>query len=837
MGVQVDFEKRIIVASVRNLAETPGDGSQAMGLPARFRAEMGMQVHRRYRSRRGKAPGFAAEVGVELRREVDEFTALLSGRIDGIIDDGKALTVEEVKSVALTEEQLGRSSAGDFPGFCLQARLYALCLACRWTDREIRVRLVLASILDGSERTLEVSFDEAKTDRQLDRLLRQALDEAVQARRRARQQAECARRLRFPYPEMRPWQKELIEVMGEGLEAGRPVLATAPTGIGKTVAALLSGLRHSLSQGATLFFLTAKTTQQDLAARTFLDVVGSSGPQDGSPMALTLRAKERMCPPGHLLCHSDLCPLLRDFAQRAQSLRAVEGLMEGAAHVAPDRVYQRGEALKLCPFELSMEIASQADLVICDYNYIYGQAAARLFPDEGGSLRAVAVIDEAHNLFDRVRQQLSPFLSRSMLDELRRRLGQGGFLAPSERKEREEAQMTFESLQPAVQGPALFSDLDDLLGTIRAFIDTTLERAESEERAFLEGCTPLERDAESWEGFAQQAARLMVRYAIYNRLHQIIHPRDPLMAALSGVLQMRDALAEEEPEFIPYAARPDSPGGAGLGVLCVNPARRLESRHRQLLGTVAMSATLSPLPYYSDVLGFAPLDPVTLSAPSPFPEENRRVLIIPTVDTTYRRRDRHLDDIARLIAQIAGVCEGRYVAYFSSFAFLSKVRPFIPLPSDQVLVQLPSMTDPMRRRMLDNLRLGVPPKLLLAVMGGIFAEGIDLPGEELLGAIVVGPGLPKAGFERELMGQYYQESNGDGFAYAMIYPGMRRVIQSAGRVIRSMDDRGVIVLVGGRFAQHRYAECLPPHWYRYSPQELVVRDPVGELKDFWEERG
>jgi Rad3-related DNA helicase len=248
-----------------------------------------------------------------------------------------------------------------------------------------------------------------------------------------------------------------------------------------------------------------------------------------------------------------------------------------------------------------------------------------------------------------------------------------------------------------------------------------------------------------------------------------------------------------------------------------------------------MSATLSPLSYYGEVLGFSRLHPQIVHAASPFPQEHRQVVIVPTVDTTYRLRDSYTVAIARIISDVVGLRPGNYVAYFSSFAFLAKVRQHLDLPADRVLVQLPDMPEGMRRKVMKKLRAAPGPTLLLAVMGGIFAEGIDLPGAALIGAIVVGPGLPAAGFERQLVQWYYDERGESGFAYAMLYPGMQRVIQSAGRVIRTMDDRGVIVLLGKRFADPHYAECLPDDWYRFDPRELITDDPVSRLAEFWAE--
>ncbi len=253
-----------------------------------------------------------------------------------------------------------------------------------------------------------------------------------------------------------------------------------------------------------------------------------------------------------------------------------------------------------------------------------------------------------------------------------------------------------------------------------------------------------------------------------------------------------------------------------------------------MAGTIAISATLTPLSYYEDVLGFAALNPVMASFASPFPRENLGVWVVPSVSTAFRARGRHREAIARIIEQTYEAKHGRYVAFFPSYQFLTEVHPILKIPAEHVLVQQQGLTGPERKRLLTAFRESSGPVLLLAVMGGVYAEGIDLPGAELIGAVVIGPGFPQVGFERAVMRDYFEREYERGFAYAMVYPGMQRVIQSAGRVIRTPDDAGVIVLADRRFADAELAACLPAHWYRYDPSELVTDDLPKALAAFWE---
>ena len=269
-------------------------------------------------------------------------------------------------------------------------------------------------------------------------------------------------------------------------------------------------------------------------------------------------------------------------------------------------------------------------------------------------------------------------------------------------------------------------------------------------------------------------------------------------------------------------------------ILCKDPSRRLGERLDACYGAVGMSATLVPLTFYRDVLGFD-RDRTRLAAlASPFPKEHRRVLVVPDVSTRYRHRARSYEPVARAIEHVVAARRGNYFVFFPSFAYLEAVAPHIATDAAIVVRQERSMPERDRAQLLERLRDERRGHVVLAVQGGIFAEGVDYPGGMLIGVIVVGPGLPRVSFEQDLMRAYFDERYEMGFEYAYLYVGMNRVVQSVGRLIRSEHDTGVAVLVGQRFATPLYAELLPPDWYEISPAECVTRDLAGDLAAFWE---
>ncbi|RMH39800.1 MAG: ATP-dependent DNA helicase [Deltaproteobacteria bacterium] len=780
MAISVDFDRRRVTASVRDLVAFGRESTGAGGLSA-LRAQLGSRLHRAYAAERA-GPAYEAEVPVSIDLDVDGFRATVRGRVDGIDRSGTVPFVEEVKTVAWMRDAMDRVTASSAPAFAAQARWYALAVA-RAAGGDAGARLVLLSVVDGARRTVDVPFRPERAEAELLACLRAAIAAARDERGRSRQRARWAGQVRFPYGAPRRHQRELMDAFAAALAEGRPAVAAAPTGVGKTVAALVPALRFALDRGAAVWFTTAKTTQQALVEQTFADIAAASTLP--GLRAVTLRAKDRMCPPGHRLCHPDACAHLRDFDQRAGD--AVDAIVTSAAHASPDAIYARGDRDTLCPFELSLRVASRADLIVADYNYVFDRP-----PPGDGERPRVVVIDEAHNLFDRARQYASPVVRDAALAEAIAavRAVDGGACSPT---------------------PAL-RDAQAVLADARTAIADALRVAESDELEFFDGRTPIDPDRARWDALGDRAGRALLAYALYARARGGMHAGDPIADGLRSLVRLRDAWSEPAAEIVPYAARSDADGGMAVGALCVNPAGALRRHHEASAGTVAMSATLAPLDYYADVLGFAPLNPALHIAPSPFPREHRFVAIDASVSTAYRDRAGSYRRVARIIDDVCAARDGHYAAFFPSFAYLARVRPLLRTPAGRILVQLPGMAAAARARILAALRARTGPKLVLAVMGGVLSEGVDLPGDDLIGAVVVSPGLPAVGFERAVMQAYFDDRRGAGFAYAMLYPGMQRVVQAAGRVIRSERDRGVVVLVGRRFAQADYVACMPADW-------------------------
>ncbi|GIX49178.1 MAG: ATP-dependent helicase [Candidatus Tectimicrobiota bacterium] len=800
--MRFDLAARTLWLSVGDLlAEAAGPGGPSLTPVLRSRAALGKAVHAAHQAAQLAAEAtYRAEVTLHHEFQVDGYTVHLQGRLDGLYDTKSGYLVEEVKSLLLPAEQFARVTLDHYPLYAQQLALYVYLLQ-RQSDRPVRGQLVLVNLADHQRRVLEMAPDlaacEAFVLQQVRRLI--ARHEARAARAAQRQQQAAA--LRFPFPALRPYQEAMMAQVEAALRQQQCLLLSAPTGIGKTAAALYPALVYALRHGLHLFFLTAKTTQQALAVATLQQLA-----QQGVPFtAVHLRAKEKSCLNTVYYCHESACEYARDDAAKLEGSGIVEALLQQPL-VTPEACAEAGRRVQVCPFELSLEAALHADVLVGDYNYVFDPVSSlRRFFQEIPAEDCLLILDEAHNLYTRARDYYSPVLRQRQVRQL---------LAVCQ----SEAAPLFREFG------AFFQELDSLLATLPA-----AGQAAGEDAMLV--APPLAPLA----ALRQRLEALMLDYAVYRRRHGVAPTGDAVQEFYYAFQRFCDVLALGGEEFVYlYRARP---GDAELKILCRDAARFLRQRLEAFHSVVAMSATLTPFDFYRDVLGFPPERTCTAAFPSPFPRDNRAVLVIPEVSTAYRDRWRDAAKVARIIEDVVAQQPGNYLVCFPSFAYLRLVRPWLQLPPSRLVEQSEAMSEADRAELLRRLRAADAALVVLAVQGGIFTEGVDYPGGMLRGVILVGPGLPRVDAEQELIRAYYEEKYGRGFAYAYLYPGMTRVIQAAGRVIRSPSDVGVIVLLGKRFAQPPYATLLPPDWYDLSPRELITRDYRQALAHFWKKMG
>ncbi len=804
MAIRIDDKEKVIQLSVKDLVlPSTVTGSIVAPQPLAPRAALGRDAHKNHQAEREESlASYRKEVYVKHEMKVENYTAIIQGRIDGVYERRGRLVVEEVKSVLSTADVIERIKEGLFEASIYQLQIYMFLLAGQ-TGKQISGYLVFVGLDDGSTEKVEVDSDAERVERLIVGRIRGLLAEHRKVKQRQAQQKRTAEGLAFPFPEMRKYQDEMIQTIEESLARRKNLLISAPTGIGKTIAAIFPSLRYALQNKMRIFFITPKTTQQKIVADTLRMTIGGWR----TVSCICLRAKEKMCANDVFYCHPDFCPFARNYYDKLAASAAIEDLLAKKV-IEPEMVYARAVDESLCPFELSLDVSLYVSVVVCDYNYVFDPTVylRRFFQDQKYD-DIILIIDEAHNLYQRGRDYYSPGLSQGNIRAL---IGRAR-----------------DSQEPVVKqiGKAL-QPLDKYFSKL---LEQGRERFEGAEKF------PVDIDLAFFDDMKARLESSIVPYFLHKKTRRLSVPNDPFdrfyydFNTFYNVLQLRS----DEFSYIFGAENDDHV----LKILCKDPSRFLKERMAGFHAAIGMSATLVPPEFFRNVLGFDRDTTRLVSFPSPFPPENRKVVVIPHLWTTYRLRRRSYEQTARTIEEIVSVRKGNYFVFFPSFEYLEAVGQYVSPPGFVVIRQDRNMSERGRAELLEKLTECDRAYLVLAVQGGIFAEGVDYPGEMLIGAIIVGPGLPKYTFEQELLRQYFQDRYGAGFEYAYLYPGMNRVVQSAGRVIRTETDRGIIALLGERFARPEYYSLFPGDWYRYSPNELIVKDYAEEIRRFWAENG
>ncbi len=754
----------------------------------------GVRAHQKVQ--RSRPGGYRSEVAISHRVERGEFVLEVGGRIDGVFLHSDRVVIEEIKTThkeleALEENQLHWN----------QAKIYSHLWAREHDPDRIETQLTYYHLPSGRTRELRRVFSREE----LRDFFLQAVDRYLEWQRAMLAwkciRDESMRGRGFPFADFRPGQGLMSDRIYQAIQQGDRLLVEAPTGIGKTMAVLFPALK-ALAEGHTqkLFYLAARTTGKGVAEKALVQL----GRQGVRLRSVTLTAREKICFNPEKACNGEECAFARGYYDRLGE--AVEELFGHDSIVRPiiERVARKH---RVCPFELSLELALWSDLVICDYNHGLDPRSGlkRLgIEDRGG---CTFLVDEAHNLVDRSRRMFSARLRKRPFLDLLRALGR-------------------DTTSPAGGVNELLARSARRINDWLAKTRRRLERGDlpAADREAPHDLTPLLRE------FAGEAE------------HRLALGPDGSLPNLEDLLDLYFEVtwflktAEQYDEN--YATcRETKKGDFSLRLLCLDPALRLEEALKRCSSAVFFSATLTPMHYFERVLGLA-RTAQRLVLPSPFPADNHCLLIYDGISTRYRDRTDTASAVARALIAFVSARPGNYLLFFPSYPYLSMVHQHFcsQSPPAEIILQTPAMAEEEREAFLERFAEQQGGTLVaFSVMGGVFGEGIDLVGEQLTGAVVVGVGLPGICPERELIADHFQQQEGRGFDYAYRYPGIQRVLQAAGRVIRSEKDRGVVLLIDDRFSHFGYRRLLPGQW---NPVWVGSERAVGmALNRFWRSSG
>ena len=609
----------------------------------------------------------------------------------------------------------------------------------------------------------------------------------------------------FPYEEVREGQDELIRRGYTAIKQGKRLFAQAPTGIGKTISTLYPAVR-AFGKGLCdkIFYFTAKSS----TAREAYNATARLFEAGARLRAVMITAKEQMCPTGGCgkHCNPRECAFLRSYEERAE--KAIGELIASRSGYYPELILEAAARHGVCPYELSLDLSELCDIIICDYNYLFDPMVylRRYFDEPGRFGEYVFLIDEAHNLVDRAREMYSVTLRKSdVLDFLEQ--------LPEEEKTLREA---VSALVPVFEG---LGDLcRDSLHTDGEGMEIGYYVSRNRVNFFCAAVTKL------WETLS--------KWLRANREHPLYETVDGYFALLRKFISI---LQYYDDKFMTYVEKEGEEISASLA--CMDPSDVLDGRMRLGRASILFSATLTPTSYFSDVLGGGK-EAVCVELPSPYEPENLCLAAVDTISTRFEDRDGNCRKVATLIAAAVSPKAGNYIVYFPSYGYLKKVHEaFVKkYPKVKTIVQSRGMNRSEREAFINSFREDEGKmRIGFCVLGGVFSEGVDLPGSRLIGSIIVGVGLPGFSSERNLMRDYFENRYENGFDYAYTFPGMNSVLQAAGRVIRRDEDEGIVVLIDDRYGTPTYQKLFPSHWkhLKYAGNSASLAEIA---RKFWEKR-
>ncbi len=786
----------------------------------------GSRIHRLIQRRMGS--DYHAEVPLKFIWDTEEYQIIVEGRADGIIDfewerhvaareslsqdmdkeqtlpvpdDEKKVVIDEIKG---TYKELRRIQK-PITVHLAQAKCYAYIYANQCHLKNIGVRMTYCNLETEETKYFHEDYTFVELRSWFDELMLEYKKWADFQFEWARIRTNSIKALAFPFP-YREGQKELVTYVYQTIYHKRKLFLEAPTGVGKTISTVFPAVK-SMGEGMTekIFYLTAKTITRTVAQQCF----GLLSDKGLRMKTVILTARDKICPLEKAECNPDVCPYAKGHYDRINE--AMYDMLQAQDHFSREVVLEYSQKHMVCPFEMSLDMSLFSDAIICDYNYVFDPKVylKRFFAEGNGKKDYVFLIDEAHNLLERGREMYSASLIKEDFLKVKRIVNEKSQKLAKQLEKCNKELLVMKRLCENYREEELLAPF--VMALTRAY--STLDEFLDEHESFDD---------------REEVLDLYFQMAHFLNMYEIM---DESYVSYSQLL---------------------SDGDFMLKLFCVNPANNLKQCMRKGRSTILFSATLLPIQYYKKLLGGEQED-YEVYAKSTFEEEKRSLLLARDVTSKYTRRGtEEFRKIARYLYEIVRQRYGNYMVFFPSHAFLEEVyNAFMEEYYDEsimeCLVQEDYMSEEKReeflRRFEGNESCNLSEQIAFeieeeetiligfCVMGGIFSEGIDLKKDSLIGVIIVGTGIPQVCCERELLKKYFDEQGENGFDYAYRIPGMNKVLQSAGRVIRTAEDIGVVALLDERFLEYQYRRMFPREWKQY---EVVAVDEVAKrVEKFW----
>ena len=714
-----------------------------------------------------KASEAKSEVFITYTQLSDMAAVEITGRIDLLHEHDGGVIIEELKSTYKDPESIKEA----FLPHLLQAKCYAAMYCAKSDIDEIEVRVTYVSVKTHKKAPITEIYKSSELLSWLRSKCGEILYETELEAEYRQNRNSSAKSLEFPYPEFREGQRNMsgyvyLTSRDEGI-----TFVCAPTGIGKTMGALYPSIKAmGEGMGDKIFYLTAKNTIKQIASES-MKVLYENGFFGRS---LLLTAKSKICPYEHQTCHPMYCEQAKGYYDRLPA--ALEEMMS-SGHYGYDEIVRVAQKHNICPFELSLDFSLKCDVIICDYNHAFDPVAhLKRFFDDGGDY--MFLIDEAHNLVDRARDMFSAQLSKKNVLAMRRRLPK----KPDKIEKRIKAAL-------------------NKINKVLLNYKKEMEYDGVSAQTFYEPPADIERAVLGFLDAAEPMMDVTIRKNYSHELFDMYYELKRYLGVAADFSGYYRCFALNER------------GDTVVKILCIDPSTKLQQTYDRVRSAALFSASLVPFSYFSRLLCVNESEKYLL--PSPFPPENLKVLVNDRVSTKYAQRGETSREICENIHEFICTLKGRHMVFFPSYMYMEMIYAlFVEMYDDvEIDLQQRNMSEPDREKFLARFDIaGDKPFAAFVVMGGVFSEGVDLVGERLVGAVVVGIGLPMICHERDLIKDYHFENQEPGFAYAYAYPGFNKIIQAVGRIIRTKDDKGAALLLGRRFSHDIYKELMPPLW-------------------------
>lgn len=783
-------QKKQVRISVRALVEfvlRSGDiDNRRSGAAQKDAMAAGTRIHKKIQKRMGG--NYRAEVPLKYTAldEEEDIELLVEGRADGIFEEDGIVTIDEIKGVYVDLERLTEPVAVHMA----QAMCYGFFYCCDRDLDGVRIQLTYCNLETEEIRR----FHEDRSREELEAWFRSVIHEYFKWARyqchHELQRNQSINGLEFPFP-YREGQRDLAVAVYKTISRKKRLFIQAPTGIGKTLSTIFPAVQAmGAGKASKIFYLTAKTITRTVAEEAFR-ILRSRGLVF---TAVTITAKEKLCPMEKTECNPEACPYAKGHFDRVNE--AVFDILHLEQEMDRETVLRYAEKYRVCPFEFCLDISSWTDGIICDYNYVFDPNVRlkRYFAD-GASGDYLFLVDEAHNLVSRAREMYSASVYKEDFLEVKRII-KGK--SPRLERQLDRCNKLLLSMKRECGDWQLLEDVTGLAaGIMTAF-------------------SYMETFMEEFPEFPERETVLDFYFCLRDFLN--------VYEELDGHYQIYEENRED--------------GSFLVRLFCVDPSRLLSRCMDQGASTILFSATLLPVRYYKTLLSGNQED-YAVYVNSPFPEENRLLMVAEDVSSRYTRRSpSEYWKVADYIRIVTESRPGNYMVFFPSYQYMGEIEEILeeePLKAD-LLVQGQGMGEAEKAEFLEEFEKERSHSLAaFCVMGGVFSEGIDLKEERLIGVIVVGTGLPMVCVEQEVLKGYFDETEEKGFDFSYQYPGMNKVLQAAGRVIRTPGDRGVILLLDDRFLRRDHLELFPREWEHF---QVVNRGNAARcLEDFWNGRG